>query len=254
VNTFSRLLPEAVAKASGFPSKVDEVGASIAHLSLYVGLKGTTEDLGLEKTNLWVYRDHKHEENFKRFQEDINAPLPVVYLSFPSAKDPDFDRRYPGHSTIEAVTLGPYEPFQAWENTPWKKRGAEYDDLKASLSERLLDTLHKHAPGTRGKVEITELSTPLSTRNFAAHPHGEIYGLQHTAHRFEQRWLRPRTPIKGLYLTGADVCSAGVVGAMMGGMLCSSAVLKGNVLGRVLKHQAQTLSAKVPTRRTPARA
>jgi len=254
VNTFSRLLPEDAAKATGFPSKVDEVGASVAHMSLYVGLKGTTEELGLEKTNLWVYQDHKHEENFKRFQEDIHAPLPVVYLSFPSAKDPDFDRRYPGHSTVEAVTLGPYEPFQAWENTSWKKRGAEYEELKASLSERLLDTLHKHAPGTRGNVEIAELSTPLSTRNFAAHPHGEIYGLQHTAHRFEQRWLRPRTPIKGLYLTGADVCSAGVVGALMGGMLCSSALLRGNVLGRVLKHQAQTLSAKVPTPRTPARA
>jgi len=253
VNTFSSLLPEEAAKATGFPSKVDEIGASVAHLSLYVGLKGTTEELGLEKTNLWVYRDHKHEENFKRFQEDINAPLPVVYLSFPSAKDPDFDRRYPGHSTVEAVTLGPYEPFRAWENTSWKKRGPEYDELKASLSERLLDTLHKHAPGTRGKVEIAELSTPLTTRNFAAHPHGEIYGLQHSAHRFEQRWLRPRTPIKGLYLTGADVCSAGVVGALMGGMLCSSAVLRGNVLGRVLKHQAPSPHTQAPTPRTPAR-
>jgi all-trans-retinol 13,14-reductase len=254
VNTFSRLLPKDAAQATGFPSKVDRIGSSIAHLSLYVGLKGTTEELGLEKTNLWVYRDHKHEENFKRFQEDIRAPLPLVYLSFPSAKDPDFDRRYPGHSTIEAVTLGPYEPFRAWESTSWKKRGAEYDELKASLSERLLASLHKHAPGTRGKVEIAELSTPLTTRNFAAHPHGEIYGLQHTAHRFEQRWLRPSTPIKGLYLTGADVCSAGVVGALMGGMLCSSAVLQGNVLGRVLKHQASGSGARATTPQTPARA
>jgi len=254
VNTFSRLLPKDAAQATGFPSKVDQIGSSIAHLSLYVGLKGTTEELGLEKTNLWVYRDHKHEENFKRFQEDIHAPLPLVYLSFPSAKDPDFDRRYPGHSTIEAVTLGPYEPFRAWESTSWKKRGAEYDELKASLSERLLASLYKHAPGTRGQVEIAELSTPLTTRNFAAHPHGEIYGLQHTAHRFEQRWLRPSTPIKGLYLTGADVCSAGVVGALMGGMLCSSAVLQGNVLGRVLKHQASGSGARATTPQTPARA
>jgi len=254
VNTLSRLLPEPAAKAAGLARKADEIGASVAHLSLYVGLKGTTEELGLEKTNLWVYPDHRHEENFKRFQEDINAPLPVVYLSFPSAKDPDFHRRYPGRSTVEALTLGPYAPFKAWENTSWKKRGAEYEELKASLSERLLDTLHRHAPGTRGKVEIAELSTPLSTRNFAAHPQGEIYGLQHTAHRFEQRWLKPRTPIKGLYLTGADICSAGVVGALMGGMLCSSAVLQGNALGRVLKHQAQLTTTNIPARQTPARA
>ena len=186
-------------------------------MSLYVGLAGTTEDLELEKANLWVYQDHRHEENFARFEEDMNAPLPVVFLSFPSAKDPDFERRYPGHSTIEAVTLGPYEPFRAWEGTSWKKRGPDYDELKASLSQRLLDKVYEHAPKTRGNVEIAELSTPLSTREFTAHAHGEIYGLEHTAHRFDQRWLRPRTPIDGLYLTGADVASCGVVGALMGG-------------------------------------
>jgi phytoene dehydrogenase-like protein len=234
-NTFLKLVPEEEAQATGIPAKVDSIGASTAHVSLYLGLEGTAEDLELEKTNLWVYRDHRHEENVKRFEVDMNAPLPVVFLSFPSAKDPDFERRYPGRSTIEAVTLGPYEPFRAWENTSWKKRGSEYDELKASLSQRLLDAVHKHAPATCGKVKIAELSTPLSTREFTAHPRGGIYGLQHTAHRFDQRCLRPRTPIDGLYLTGADVASAGVVGALMGGMLCSSVVLKRNVLGQVLK-------------------
>jgi all-trans-retinol 13,14-reductase len=254
INTFSRLVPEDIARDSGFPAKIEEVGASVAHLNLYLGLQGTTEELGLQKTNLWVYPDHRHEENFRRFQEDINAPFPVVYLSFPSAKDPDFQQRYPGRSTVEAITLGPYEPFRAWESTSWKKRGAEYDDLKASLTERLLQTLYKHAPGTRGKVEVAELSTPLTTRNFAAHSKGEIYGLAHNRRRFEQRWLRPRTPIDGLFLTGADVCSAGVVGAMMGGMLCSSAVLQNNALGQVLKHQASTRRSTAAEQPTPANA
>lgn len=254
INTFEKLVPSELARSIGYSSKTRDVQASIAHLSLYVGLKGTTEELGLEKTNLWVYQNHRHEENFERFLADMSAPLPVAYLSFPSAKDPDFQRRYPGHSTIETVTLGSYDAFKRWENTSWKKRGAEYDELKASLSERLLDVIYKHVPGTRGHVEIAELSTPLSTRNFAAHPAGAIYGISHDANRFEQRWLRPRTPIKGLYLTGADVCTAGVAGAMMGGLICSSAVLKGNVLGQVLKHQAQTLRDKAPAPPKPARA
>ncbi len=245
-NTFCRLLPRDAAQATGVPTKVDQIGTSIAHLSLYVGLEGTSEELGLEKTNLWVYRDHRHEENFKRFQEDINSPLPLVYLSFPSAKDPDFDRHYPGHSTIEAVAVVPYESFEGWEHTSWKKRGAEYEELKASLSERLLDKVYKHVPGARGKVDIAELSTPLTTRNFAAHTHGEIYGLQHTAQRFAQRWLRPRTPIAGLYLTGADVCTAGVVGALMGGLLCASAILQKNALDQALKQETRATRAKTP--------
>ncbi|KPK52925.1 MAG: FAD-dependent oxidoreductase [Myxococcales bacterium SG8_38_1] len=253
INTFEKLLPAAVANETGYAAKARKIGASIAHLSLYVGLQGTTEELGLEKTNHWVYRDHDHEKNFEAFEKDINAPLPVVYLSFPSAKDPDFNRRYPGKSTIEAITLGPATPFKQWENTSWKKRGAAYDELKASLSERLLDTLYKHAPGARGKVEIAELSTPLTTTNFAAHPDGAIYGLAHSPERYQQRWLRPRTPIKGLYLTGADVVSAGLMGAMMGGFVCASAVLNGNVLGQVLKHQAQTLRANADRSPAPSR-
>lgn len=253
-NTFERLLPPEVTGATSLLPKIHEIGASVAHLSLYVGLKGTAEELQLEKTNLWVYPNHQHEENFDRFISDLRAPLPVVYLSFPSAKDPDFARRHPGRSTIEAITLGSYDQFKAWEHTSWKKRGLQYDELKASLSERLLDTLHAHAPATRGKVEIAELSTPLSTRNFAAHPRGEIYGLAHTPNRFEQRWLRPRTPIPGLYLTGADVASCGVMGALLGGMMCCSALLKRNVLGQALKHEDRAFSDAARSDREPVRA
>ena len=243
INTFEKLLAADVAREIGYADQARKIGASIAHLSLYVGLQGTAEELGLEKTNLWVYRDHQHEKNFDAFEKDIHAPFPVVYLSFPSAKDPDFNRRFPGKSTIEAITLGPADHFARWQGTTWKKRGAAYDELKASLSERLLDTLYERAPGARGKVEIAELSTPLTTKNFAAHPDGAIYGLAHTPERYRQRWLRPRTPIAGLYLTGADVVSAGLMGAMMGGFVCASAVLKENVLGRVLRHQAPASSA-----------
>jgi all-trans-retinol 13,14-reductase len=241
INTFEHLLPSDVAEAAGYAKKARAIGSSIAHLSLYIGLQGSSQELGLQKTNLWVYRDHRHEENFERFEKDIHAPFPVVYLSFPSAKDPDFDRRFPGRSTIEAITLGSYEQFSRWEGTRWKKRGAEYDELKAELSERLLDVLYAQVPSTRGKVDIAELSTPLTTRNFAAHAEGAIYGLAHTPERFEQRWLRPRSAVPGLYLTGADVASAGLMGALMGGMMCSSALLKANVLSQVLKKSAQSL-------------
>jgi len=40
-----------------------------------------------------------------QFARNFDAPLPGVYLSFPSAKDPDFQRRHPGKSTVEATTM-----------------------------------------------------------------------------------------------------------------------------------------------------
>lgn len=242
-NTFGRLVPEDVANQHGLRKRIDTIAPSVGHLSAYIGLQGTTEELGLQKTNLWVYPSPHHEENVRRFADDPKAVPPVVYLSFPSAKDPDFARRYPGRSTIEAITLAPYAWFKSWENTSWKKRGEDYEAFKGRMQERLLETLYAHAPATRGRIEVCELSTPLTTKNFAAHPHGEIYGLAHTPERFEQRWLQPRTPIKGLYLTGSDVATAGVGGALMGGALCSSAVLGQNVLATVLKATKPTTTA-----------
>lgn len=250
-NTYGHLLPDDVAESHGLRARVETIQPSIGHLSAYIGLRGTTEQFQLEKTNLWVYPGPHHEENVRNFTADKSAPLPVVYLSFPSVKDPDFPRRFPGRSTIEAITLAPYSWFSAWKDTSWKKRGADYDAFKSQLEARLLETLYAQVPATRGHVEICELSTPLSTRSFASHPHGEIYGLAHTPERFEQRWLRPRTPIKGLYLTGADVCTAGVGGALMGGMLCSSAVLGRNALGTVLQ-RARRSAVESPASRPAA--
>jgi hypothetical protein len=42
--------------------------------------------------------------------------------------------------------------------------------------------------------------------------------------RIEQDWLSAHTPISGLYLTGQDLVSAGVMGAMIGGFLTSLAI------------------------------
>jgi all-trans-retinol 13,14-reductase len=80
-----------------------------------------------------------------------------------------------------------------------------------------------------------ELSTPLSTRHFANYGRGEIYGLNHTPARFAERMLKPATPIKGLFLTGQDICTAGVGGAAFGGVITASAVLHRNMLNAILE-------------------
>jgi all-trans-retinol 13,14-reductase len=154
----------------------------------------------------------------------------MTYISFPSAKDPDFERRHPGHATIEALTVAPFARFASWADTRWHKRGEDYDALKQQLTDRLLEQVYRHVPSARGHVVHAELSTPLSTRHFANYAEGEIYGLDHTPARFLERGLRPRTAVGGLFLTGQDVTSAGVAGAMMGGAVAASAILGRNML------------------------
>jgi all-trans-retinol 13,14-reductase len=219
------LLPIGAPGRNAMVEAARRIGPSIAHLCLYVGLKRSDADLGLERSNLWVYPSTDFEGDLARFSRDPEAPLPCVYISFPSAKDPSFATRYRGRATIEVITTAPYEWFRRWEDRPWKKRGEDYAALKGRLAERLLEALDRAVPAVRGVVEVHELSTPITTRNFVGHPRGEMYGLAHTPRRFRERSLKPRTAARGLYLTGQDISVCGLAGALAGAYVTASAIV-----------------------------
>jgi len=92
--TFGPLLaPEVAARANVAPT-VPGAAPSFAHVSLYVGLRHDGRRSPFP-ANRWIYPHHDHDHNVARYVADPDAPLPVTYLSFPSAKDPDFTRRFP---------------------------------------------------------------------------------------------------------------------------------------------------------------
>ncbi|WP_299466224.1 NAD(P)/FAD-dependent oxidoreductase [uncultured Microscilla sp.] len=235
MTTYKTLMPEATVKKHQLNEQITKVNNSVAHLSLYIGLKGSPEELKLPKANYWVYPgDLSHDECVERYSQDTSQPFPVVYVSFPSAKDPDWSNRYPDRSTIDIITLMPYNVFEKWENTRWKKRGEDYEALKEEYSQRLLEELFKLEPHLRGKIDCYELSTPITTKHFINYEKGEIYGLDHSPERFKHKFLRPHTPIKNFYLTGQDIVTAGIGGALFSGLLTTSAITKKNLLKKVM--------------------
>ncbi len=223
--TYEKLLPEETRSKLGVARKMQSVKPSSAHLCLYVGLKGSAEELDIPKTNLWIYPSADHEGNIERFLADPSQDFPLLYISFPSAKDPEWPHNYPGKSTVEVLTLGPYDWFEKWQDKTWNQRGEDYEAFKEQFSKRLLDELFKHMPQLKPALDYYELSTPLSTQWFQLNDRGEIYGLDHDPERFKQDWLHPVSPIKNLYLTGQDVVTAGVGGALIGGLMTTGAML-----------------------------
>jgi len=226
LNTFGRLLPRDHTASAETLRALRNVAPSSAHLCLYVGMK----EAAPKGTNLWVLPSYDHDASLGRYLADPSMPFPFLFISFPSAKDPDFPRRYPGRATAEVVAPIPYHLFATWQDTRWKKRPVEYEAFKKQFAERLQRELERHAPALAGKIDVAELSTPVTTRHFMNYPQGEIYGLSSTVERFKLRCLNPRTGIRNLYLTGQDIASLGVTGAMFGGVLAASAILKRNLM------------------------
>jgi all-trans-retinol 13,14-reductase len=78
----------------------------------------------------------------------------------------------------------------------------------------------------------------LTTRHFANYQAGEAYGLNTTPARFRLRSLCAQTPVRNLFLTGQDVATLGVTGALFGGAVAASAILHRNLVGAVTRPAA----------------
>lgn len=243
LNTMARLLSPQVQQQIGFKLE-DAPKPSVSHVCLYIGLKGDLCEMGIGSTNYWVYAHNDHDRSVKEYLADPSKPFPITYISFPSLKDPEWPTRYPGKSTIEMITLAPYEWFAKWEDTRWHHRGEDYEAFKEQYAQRLLAELYRQFPQLEGKIDYYELSTPLSTAHFVNYKDGEIYGLDHGPRRFRNPNLRPRTPVKNLYLTGQDIVTCGIGGALMSGLLTAAAItgkifIAENIVKEVDKVRAQ---------------
>ena len=178
-----------------------------------------------------MYKRSNFGEDYDSFLKDVNQDFPVVYISFPSAKDSTWSTRFPNRSTVQIVAASNMEWFEKWKDSNWKKRPEEYEKFKEEISIRLLDELFKRYPEAEKHLDFHELSTPLSTKHFTNYQQGEIYGLAHNVERFKQRWIRVYSPFKNLFLTGQDILTVGVGGALFSGAFAAFGILKFKLIG-----------------------
>jgi all-trans-retinol 13,14-reductase len=234
-NTYNRMLPKEAAGAHADEIvKFYKTHPVTTNVTLYLGLKESPAKLGIHGENFWIYSSYDHDANFAARHAWIeNGKVPGAYVSFPSMKDPDSKSH-----TAEIIAFCGYEEFQKWNSDPWKKRGPEYETLKTRISELLIDFVEKHMPGLKALIDYSELSTPVTTEHFTGHPLGSIYGIACVPARFQEAlvpFTKARTDVEGLFLTGADVSSPGVAGAMMGGFATLPHLMKGFSIFKVFR-------------------
>ncbi|MCI0654657.1 MAG: hypothetical protein L0Y39_09300, partial [Methylococcaceae bacterium] len=180
----------------------------------YLGFSESPARLGFRGENCWIYSGYDHDAMFSDRDSVREARIRNCFLSFPSLKDPASS----GH-TAELITFVDRESFKKWSGGRWRHRGDDYTEVKRQIAAALIEFVDLRFPGFANLVDYCEVSTPLSTADFTGHRDGCIYGLPGIPEKLAARWLRPRTPVKNLYLTGSDIAGHGIVGALMGGIL-----------------------------------
>jgi all-trans-retinol 13,14-reductase len=217
--TVDRLLPE----DHDHQAWVDEIlsfGFNICHFSLFLGFAGDIEAAGATKSNHWLYPTGETDVVWS----DVSSTPPAMFVSFASLKDPTHDPGPERKHSGELIAWADWSTVQRWAKLPPGERGDDYKEFKMLVKAVLLEQLTKYFPRLAELVVYSELSTPLATASITGHTKGSFYGLDVTPKRVLSDALRMKTPIKGLYLTGQDVLSPGIPGALWGGLLCAASI------------------------------
>ena len=216
-NTFTRLLPS---EAVPFREELQTAPEGLEAVELFLGLKRDPRELGFQGENYWIFSSFDHNQICASRDDLLAGRAPMAYLSFPSLKDP-----HARSHVAEIIAPFTYRTLESFREEPWRRRGTDYESAKTRITGALLDLVEQHHPGFRDLVAYAELATPLTFEFFTGAPSGTIYGYPATPDRFRKTWLAPKTPIRNLYLTGADAAILGVMGALMGGVATASTLL-----------------------------
>jgi phytoene dehydrogenase-like protein len=205
---------------------------SVGSVALYIGLEGDIAARGATPANEWIYANWNVDHLWRDPENEPRAP--ALFVSFPSLRDPSHEPGPQQRHTCELVAPVDWSVFAQWDRSDLEQgmhpgtasaaRNASYLAFKAGIERNLLDQFGERFPELAPCVRRVESSSPISLATFTGAEHGAMYGLQTTPQRFLAQGLRPRTPIRGLFLAGQDVATPGVMGAAMGGMMAAASI------------------------------
>ena len=100
--------------------------------------------------------------------------------------------------------------------------GDEYDDFKERTGAELLDTIFGIYPEYRGRMHVTDVSTPWTARRYSP-PDGSAYG---TRQIMSQSRISGRLPLENCFCLGHHAQFPGILGCMLGALILNELISK----------------------------
>jgi all-trans-retinol 13,14-reductase len=122
------------------------------------------------------------------------------------------------YNLLTLLTSGHESLWQAWEHTTHSgQRGADYLAQKTRMARQIIADTEMHI-GSFSGLQIIDVFTPLTFRDWVASPKGSAYGVMRSTDQLMSAALLNRTSLKGLYLAGQSVLAPGVLGTILGSL------------------------------------
>ncbi len=114
-----------------------------------------------------------------------------------------------------------FEEVSQWDSSGTGQRPAAYCEWKKRVADTIVGVVMQYHDDVIGDLRIIDVATPLTFRDYMNAPSGCLYGAKH---KIDDMPFLSRTRIKGLYLSGQAIVSAGLMGAMLAGFLSAAAI------------------------------
>jgi all-trans-retinol 13,14-reductase len=114
-----------------------------------------------------------------------------------------------------------FEEVRQWDSSRTGQRPGAYREWKKRVTDTIVGVVEQYYNDVMGDLRIIDVATPLTFRDYMNAPGGCLYGAKH---KINDMPFMSRTRIKGLYLSGQTIVSAGLMGAMLAGFLSAAAI------------------------------
>jgi len=215
--TVKHLLPDEI-REQHWAREIAAFKPSICHFDLFLGFEGDITKYGATRSNDWFYESW--DTNDAIWTAADGEPIPMMFVSFSSLKDPAHDPGPSGKHTGDMLVWADWSSVAEYA----AKGSEEWGAFKQNIESRMMTFFEKKFPALAPLIVHHELGTPLATVAFTDHEKGGIYGVETTPRRMLSDALNARTPVPGLFLSGQDVMTPGIAGAFSGGLLSAAAI------------------------------
>ena len=219
--TVKHLLPEII-REQDWAREIATFKPSICHFDLFLGFEGDITQHGATRSNHWFYESW--DTNDAIWTAAGSEPIQMMFVSFGSLKDATRDPGPLKRHTGDMLVWADWKSVAEFANGGAEKRPEEWAAFKQSVESRMMECFEEKFPALAPLVVYRELGTPLATASFTGHEKGGFYGVETSPRRMLSDALNARTPVPGLFLSGQDVMSPGIAGALSGGMLGAAAI------------------------------
>lgn len=116
---------------------------------------------------------------------------------------------------LSIITRSLYSEWSLWEHTSTGRRGTAYEEKKRMIARELLGRAEKIF-GPLQNLQILDVFTPLTLRDYVNCPEGSCYGVMRSARQLLKIASLNNLPVGGLCLAGQNAMAPGVLGSILG--------------------------------------